>query len=514
MTPGPLEIARRGADGRVIVRDDPLRVRIELSGLSTSDRHDLRCALACSVRVAQSIADRQLLEEVLLGGRESVRREDVAAYLSRRVRDSAAHYVLANPADGFTAPGATRDGLLEALRKAVDAAAFACGLVVLPPWQIEAESPSLQRLRLEQAQRARAEERAAGQVEHLRRAGDLLKQFQAIRETASGLSPGHVLQRISAADQGSTLEALLLASSGTGVRDALWAVSGPYLVAIQTDGDVPNARLIPLTPSLGPLRSVQAGVLDGRRVLLVGAGTGVMVVNTEDPQDARLYRFEGQSQHGFNRVVLDESTQTMWGTHSEFGVVRWELAAPEVTGAAIQVRSGGSPRNPVAIAPETVAFSVGGQVSVVRGARVDDLPLESSGEVVAMIPSGSHCFVVRADGLVQTVDRATCSIVDSQRRGGGIIAAAALPWMSSVRLLLSREDGAIECVGPDDPLVTQYNSPHRGSRIIAASNDLIAAVSADRHRLVLWRPWDGRRPLAEVHVLSQTRHRVADVEFA
>ena len=69
------------------------------------------------------------------------------------------------------------------------------------------------------------------------------------------------------------------------------------------------------------------------------------------------------------------------------------------------------------------------------------------------------------------------------------------------------------CVGADDPLVTTYASAHRGLRGRDGSADLVAGVSADRHRLVLWNSWDGRQPAAEVYVTALTHHRIADVEF-
>jgi hypothetical protein len=81
-------------------------------------------------------------------------------------------------------------------------------------------------------------------------------------------------------------------------------------------------------------------------------------------------------------------------------------------------------------------------------------------------------------------------------------------------MLLVDTDGAIDCVGFDDPLITQYVSQHRGLRLVAASQQLVAAISSDRQRIILWNSWDGRAPCAEVHVTGIARHRVADVEFA
>src|SRR4051812_28856479 len=78
------ELARR-AEGAIDFRADPMRVRIDLAGLQSKDRHDLRCAFDCSVRVAEDASDRRLLGEVLLADRNTLTREDAAAHLSRQV---------------------------------------------------------------------------------------------------------------------------------------------------------------------------------------------------------------------------------------------------------------------------------------------------------------------------------------------------------------------------------------------------------------------------------------------
>jgi hypothetical protein len=83
-----------------------------------------------------------------------------------------------------------------------------------------------------------------------------------------------------------------------------------------------------------------------------------------------------------------------------------------------------------------------------------------------------------------------------------------------VRLLLATDDGPVCCVGGDDPLVTQYVSPHRALKAVAAGGGYVAGVTGDRQRIVLWHAWDGRRPVAEIHVGGVARHRVADVCFA
>ena len=85
--------------------------------------------------------------------------------------------------------------------------------------------------------------------------------------------------------------------------------------------------------------------------------------------------------------------------------------------------------------------------------------------------------------------------------------------MGDIRLLLATEDGPILCVGPDDELLTQFTSPYPGLRIAAGAANAIAAVTADRQRLILWHPWDGRKPFADLFVYGLARHRIADIAF-
>ena len=79
------------------------------------------------------------------------------------------------------------------------------------------------------------------------------------------------------------------------------------------------------------------------------------------------------------------------------------------------------------------------------------------------------------------------------------------------RLLLATEEGPIACVGLEDELVTQYLSRYSGMKALSASTDLIAALSGDRQRLILWQTWNNRQPAADLFVTALTKHRAADV---
>ena len=88
-----------------------------------------------------------------------------------------------------------------------------------------------------------------------------------------------------------------------------------------------------------------------------------------------------------------------------------------------------------------------------------------------------------------------------------------LPWMWSFRLLLNRAEGAIDCVGLEDQLVTQFSMGQTPLRAVTACAAKVAAMTSDRQRIVLWNPWDGRKPAVEIYLMGITHHRIADLAF-
>jgi hypothetical protein len=518
------ELARRDSNARLELRPQPLRVRWAFEGMVSSDGHDVRCAFEASVRALPDPTERRMLEEVLLDGRHALTADDVAAHFHRALRVAVAGAV--EPRTVHDVLGdAGRKAVLDAVRSAAHPVAFASGVEVLAPFHLDLESASFQQQRLREMQRTLAERHAADQVEHFQRAAELLKQFQALRQSAPELSAGQVLQQISAGDRGSVLQTLLLASAQQDGATDLWAVAGPYLVRIDARVSPPRTELTPLPPTLGPLRSVQAARVNGERVLLVGARSGFMLVRPGQPGEPEQYADPSvASQLGFSRVAYAGERHGFYACHGDAGIVRWAFGQTSTPAWAIrpeQIRaeygleaSGGGPRNLQCLDGSRVAFSLGCRVIGTDGSDLFELPNASGSEIVAILPDGRRIIVVHEDGTVCALDTASREVASSERRGTRVRAAGALPWLGSTRLLLAPEDGPVQCVGLDDPLVTQFASGHGGGlRVVAGSADRVAAVSADRQRLLLWNSWDGRKPAAEIYLTGLTRHRIADAAF-
>jgi hypothetical protein len=544
----------RWKNGQLELRPQPLRVRWVFDDLVTSDGHTLRCTFSCSVQGLSDPTERRMLQEVLLQGHHSVTDQTITAHFAPALRTAAERQVEARAVAALLEEDG-KQGVCDALRAAGKGVAFACGVELLPPFHVEAESPTLQQQRLRAVHRAAAEQQAAGQVEHFQRAAELLKQFHSLRTSAPELSAGQVLQQISATDRGPVLQTLLLASANSEAAarsaQALWAVAGPYLVRVDSvgaDGASPQSRLIELPESAGPLRSVEPADVQGERVLLVGARSGFLVVRPEAPADAEIYTDpELDSPLGFNRVVYWPDEDRFVGCHGDGGIVQWargesdrpvdvlrtaELQPPgtlppprpqvqtlsngsivaSVVGAAGSARAAG-PRHLQLADDARLVFAVGPEVRLLTREGPSDVGASGGADVVAILPDERRLYIVYEDGTVHVRDRRSLALVSSERSTGRVRAAAALPWLGEVRLLLAGDDGPVQCIGFDDQLVTQYATVHRGLRLLAGSPTTVAAVSPDRQRLILWNSWDGRRPASEVAVAAIARHRIADVSF-
>jgi hypothetical protein len=533
------ELARRD-NGRLELRPTPVRVRWNLDDLVTADGHKLHCAFTCSVAALSDASEKRMLEEVFLNRAHAVTTQAVAAHFTPGLKNALSKLAGKHTASEWVESDGLKQPTVDALREAAKAIAFSAGVDVLPPFDVEFESPTFKSQKLEEMERTLAERRVAGQVEHFERASRLLKQFNDLRAAAPDLSAADVLKQVSPADQGVMLQTLLLAAGKAQSTASLWAVAGSSLIRI--DGRATPARLemVSIPAALGPFRSVQPARLEGREVLLVGARTGVVVYDPETHASQEYADRSIDSQLGFSKAVVWDNQ--IWGCHGDAGVVGWRVgqtAAPATVIRPVELRgTDGPPPRPTTPSPATSMMSMSTRTSGIRNLTALDekrqalsvgslVTLISAGgngrvavgmpgnaEVVGMFVDGTRLVVVQEDGTVNLRDRATLAPLGQQRRSGRITATALLPWLGSNRLLLATDEGPIYCVGLDDELVTTYLSSHRGLRVVSAVADLVAAVSADRQRVVLWNSWDGKRPLAELSISATAKHRVGDIEFA
>ncbi len=530
------EIARRNSDA-VEIRNEPLRLRFRLPDLPCANAHFIRILFNCTVKVLEKPIERRAFAETFLSTRPSVTADDLIEHFQPALKLAVSRITPTAIAEQWL-DEISKDQLLQALRQAADPLEFDSGLKLLPPFDVVVESDSLHREHIEQMQRKVAERRAAGQLEHVQRSAELLKQFQILRTSAPELSAGAILQHLSANDRGDMLQALLASTPQT--RSAtLWAVAGQDLLHVDTTRNPIKADRIPL--GIAPFRSVQVDQLDNRPILLLGSRDHVIIFDPQTrTQIACAFAESPPSQRGFNRALIHNNQ--LWATHGEAGIRAWHpdgtlqfslalsaLPTPTFqrpssrattthqTIASIggQTAPTSGPRNLAVVDHARLLFSIGNRIVRIDPRTTDlaPLPLDVQSDVLAILPDRNHVLIIYENGTLQTLDRKTLNLVAEQHRPARLNAADLLPWMAESRLLLAHQDGCIDCIGLDDPITSEFRSPYGDVRALAATSTTVAAITADRTRIVFWHAWDGTKPHAEIHVAALTRHRAADLAF-
>lgn len=507
---------------RIEFRAQPLRVRWTIDDLVTSDGHRLVCVFSCGLRVLPNSTEQKMLREAFLERHPTLNISTVISHFAPAIT-AAVDRAAVNRTVETCLSDETRKSMAMALRQVTEAVAFSCGLELLAPFEVELDSPSHRQQQLEQAQRQRAEQRAVGQIEHLHRTVELSKEFEALRTAAPHLSAGALLQRINPVDQPAMLDTLMMAAAEQTDYSRLWAASGNVLVRILPRREKPQEPpYIDLIELPDTLRSVQGVVIDGGRSLLAGTRAGVLAVDPERPTEATTYVVaDTPGERGFNRALLWDNE--VWASHGEIGIVAWRLDQPQtprlrLSPQQLQQLTGGkqaiTPRQLQPLNDQNLIFCSEREVfRINRAGEVDRLAITAAAPVLALVPHGDQLLLVQQDGQVVRRHGPELREAESSRRFGRLSAAGTLPWPGGVRLLLAMEDGPVICCGLDDDLVTHFSSGHQGLRWIGGAADRVVGLSADRRKLILWRPWDARLPIHELNITALTTHRMTDLAF-
>lgn len=503
------EVARRHADGLVLVQT-PVRARWELADLPTANQHTLRVTFHASLRAIDDPTERKSLEEMLMTSRDAVTAADLEAHYQPTLRTAVQHATQKQPAD-YWLDEIGRNALADLLRKTVGDISFACGVEALAPFQVEVESPTLRQQQLADMQRTLAEQQTAGRIEHFQRAVDLLHKIESQRTAAGATAISQAIETLNPTDRGEMLRTLLLAGSAKQPSTTLSLVAGTTVVRLALDASTPPLATV-LPSQIGPFRSVQPATIGDAAHLLIGSRDGVLALHDlSRPADVIQYRDSGvESTQGFNRAIVHRDR--IVGCHSEKGLVSWSIGQPEQPETSLRLSTlGGSPRNLVALDATSLLFSVDGRLITLDSAgSVQGVGEPSPHLIVAIVPDDSRFLIVFEDGTIRALDRVAKNLVTLEHRGRRVSSACGLPWLGGQRLLIASDEGPIECIGTDDDVVTQYLSPHRGVRRIVASTSHVAAIAADRSRVILWNVWDAKSPIREIPLAGVTHHRAAD----
>jgi hypothetical protein len=252
---------------------------------------------------------------------------------------------------------------------------------------------------------------------------------------------------------------------------------------------------------------------DGR--LLIGARQGVLAVDRANLSSIETYADPYlQSEHGFSNVAA--AGEQIWAIHSDGGVVTWRLGTGERPACVLRpAQLGGQrPRQLLVLGDNRILIAAGNQLLLLESDQAPQPMDELASPVVALLLCDDRLAIASEDGTISVRDPRTLAPISRFQPTGRIAAAAAMPWLGSARLLLASCDGPIFSIGLEDQLVMQYSGVTGSVRAIAATAGKVAAMTADRQRVVIWNAWNGRAPAAQIQLSTVARHRVADLAFA
>ena len=276
------------------------------------------------------------------------------------------------------------------------------------------------------------------------------------------------------------------------------AAAGGAIVAFdpeRPDGTGPVQTWQCRQAGLGALRSVRMVAIDGEEFLIGGAQGGCYLVPTTGPAGIRPFAFPDGllTKGGANSATVAGSH--LVATHSEVGVVAWDLSHPETAGERIcthltegarTVRGAQTSGDQCVLAVDdtVVAFhasKVGeGAPTVYRGAQAP---------ITALCATQSHIYGATAEGHVWrwAVGRTENPEPVLPRRTQAVTMLRTAVLNGEPVLLVASTVYGVLAVNLNDDTMWQYHA-ESPIRWVGGAVDLVAGVDRDGHTVVCWEP--------------------------
>ncbi len=364
-------------------------------------------------------------------------------------------------------------------------------------------------------------------------AASLLATFEDILRKNPQVPPGRLLAALPEADQKPTLLKLHEAAFDKD-HDRLLVAAGSQVLDWSQRS---TATIAEVTDSLGSIRRLRVVMLDDQATVLAGTRYGLSVWPGDDPDDAvghLPHLDDSTSASGFGAIDAcstpyeGEPADWFWLGRTGEGVsgvwCRRRSAAAPLRIRDLSLKTLGlSSVKAIAALPKGSVLAAGGRTLVRVKADDHDAVehVDAEGDTVALLrrPSGG-VLAVLADGSVK------CLVLDPPEEdaiaicptggasfSGPVVSACVVPWLGDVRIAGLLRDGGIEVVGLDDSVRLSYACDHGELVELSAGVGRLAAVTADRQRLVIWRLDQPDRPMVDEHLIAETRTRLSDVAF-
>ncbi|MCG3129531.1 MAG: hypothetical protein FLDDKLPJ_00264 [Phycisphaerae bacterium] len=535
LIPGGAELPARGVAEVFIARTAPTAVTLRIDRLFSADAYPVEIRVRVRVRVVPEPGDLNSLRERLSGAKIVLTREALAAAFTGSIRTALENLAASTPMPELASEGGRRR-MTEAVQRELDRAAFLCGLIVDASPELEAYSEAYERAcrAAEHAEQRRLQHEAdaalrdARRTEHARE----IEHFSSLLSKLDRLSAEHpearrsdLIRRFAEPERARLYEGLL-ARPGTARRTEFAAVAaGDEVLLFSPSGGGAASRRIVLRGDAGPPRSIRCHKTDtGSRMLLVGAATGVYLVDLERGtilQTRTVSATPPSVKGGFNGVAL--AGGFIFASHSELGLHRWPLNDLEAFSTPVisDRTAGASSVRAVQVCGGEVFCAVGdtvlawrvaeassGAVRELRGARSAIAALCVT-ETLGVFAGTADGALLHWEGLEE--DR---PVELHLGRNRPVESVTVVESEGLSRIIFADTTPAVHARILGDTVSWRYEASGQTLRRAAAAEDVIAAVTELRDRVMWFDVLDPGRPAAVIHVARDFRHTIQDVCLA
>jgi hypothetical protein len=516
----------------LFVRTQPVSVEISAPEVLTSDGYLGQVTVRLDVRVLLDAAELEAFRDRVLGSRGELQQSALQGYFEPAIISAIRSTVRNLPADAL-ADGRHQDELTAAVGQAAQPLCFAGGLTIDDRPAIFFRSEGLaharhvedQTARRLREQRAQAEIREAlrvAQRQHLTDLEGTLERLKSLSEEFPGLSTPELLRSFSEVQRGQMYQALLASRSRQRTTRWVAIVAGSEVLFFDPHATAEPQRRLTVDGPLGALRSGQIAGADDA-TLLLGAATGVYVVRGDDRPVAYAFSPRVTPRGGVNAAAA--SGAHLLGSHSEHGVLHWPLGNPSAAPRELFGRW-----TPSAKAIRHVQFALGrlwcsvddmilaapvealedDDVAAVDAAAVEYRP--GLGVITALCVVDEGIFVGSAEGRVArlALDGGSPEILHAGSRRP-VESIVVRPAGGVPVLLFADTSLAVHCRVLGDVFTCRYEAGGQTIRRAEFADDLIAATTDVRDRVVLWTPDEPSRPAGVIAVSRLTGRSVQDV---
>jgi len=265
------------------------------------------------------------------------------------------------------------------------------------------------------------------------------------------------------------------------------------------------------------VRSVRPATVSGRDLLLVG---GKRTCILYDPSSRETFPFplpgDASPRGGINAV--DSYGNTLYATHSEFGLALWDLNQPGRPGELVyqSLTSGHKTTRAVRVAKDKLVFATGPSAYTLDLSNPNGEPRRystSHGTITSTVLTSRTLFAATEEGVIVAWELGKPDYPDVILRKTSPVTSLRLTKGSRgiAHLLYAFNDTSIHARVLGQTLETEYEALGSTFATIDAASDWVAACGHRSRQLFLWRADQPRRPETTLDLSKVSSHEIMDV---